>query len=70
VASRQSNAQLLASVDPAAESGFSIFADTIVPVIRALAGRGGWLLHPASAPAASLPLLREMLADLASAVTT
>lgn len=70
VASRQSSAQLLTSVDHAGESGFSVFADTIAPVIRALAGRGGWLLYPAAAPAASLPLLREMLAEVAPAVTT
>jgi hypothetical protein len=57
-------------VDHAGESGFSVFADTIEPVFRALAGRGGWLLYPATAPAASLPLLREMLAEVAPAVTT
>lgn len=69
-ARRLTSAQLLAAMDPAAESGFSVFADTIEPVFRVLAGRGGWLLHPAAAPAASLPLLREMLAGLAPAVTT
>lgn len=69
-ARRVPDMQLMSAMDLRAESGFSMFADSIEPVIRTLARSGGWILHPSAEAEASLPLLREMLAGLGRAAVT
>jgi hypothetical protein len=42
------------------DAGFDVFADTIGPAIRLLAGHGGWKLQLGDDPAAALPFIEEM----------
>jgi hypothetical protein len=53
-------AEALAALDVAAP-GFDVFADTVAGAIAPFARAGAWLLHPASSPHRSLPLLEAML---------
>lgn len=64
---RITSAELLSALDLSSERGFDAFAESITPVMQALARRGGWMLHPSASPAESLPPLRVMLAGLSRA---
>lgn len=64
---RITSAELLSALDLHGESGFDVFAESIAPVVQALARNGGWMLHPSAAPADSVPPLRVMLAGLSRA---
>lgn len=47
-------------------TGFDIFAESIAPALRDLTSGGAWLLRPSHDPAASVPLLNDMLDRLAA----
>jgi hypothetical protein len=52
------------------ESGFDLFADTLPPVHRALAGKGGWRLDVTGGPDRCLDLILQVFEDVAATSTT